>query len=177
MSPHFNSLLTVFGRTRGARCPFVLIFGVLYPLKRRLDADEVAPRVSRCLQRASACPPAICLVVVAASASSAMRWVTNQFVDLVLFRDAVVLAYMFLLRVRRRRSSLLYFPGVVRAQTDSPRQAGHADYCETRADFEAFALAHAARHVDGIHHDSLALCDWHRDLRGSLRLVVRDELD
>ena len=113
MSPTLQFLLTVFVGLAVLVAPFVLIFGVLYLLKRRLESQtEVAP--SRFKMPFNAHPiaaAAICLVVVAAIGIVGYALVTNQFVDLmILFRDAVVLAYMFLLRVVAP-IVVLYFAG------------------------------------------------------------------
>jgi Ni/Fe-hydrogenase subunit HybB-like protein len=113
MSPTLQFLLTVFVGVVVLVAPFVLIFGVLYPLKRRLEpSTEVAP--SRFKMPFNAHPiavAAICVVVVAAIGIIGYALVTNQFVDLlILFRDAVVLAYMVLLRFVAP-FVLLYFAG------------------------------------------------------------------
>ena len=102
MSPTLQFLLTVFVGFIVLVAPFVLIFGVLYPLKRRLEPQtEIAP--SRFKMPFNAHPIAIaamCLVVAAAMGIVGYALVTSQFLDLMtLFRDVVVLAYVFLLRV------------------------------------------------------------------------------
>ena len=113
MSPTLQFLLTVFVGLIVLVAPIVLIFGVLYPLKRRLEPQtEIAP--SRFKMPFNAHPIAIaamCLVVVAAMGIVGYALVTSQFVVLMtLFRDVVVLAYVFLLRVVAP-FVVLYFAG------------------------------------------------------------------
>ena len=113
MSPTLQFLLTVFVGLIVLVAPFVLIFGVLYPLKRRLEPQTgIAPaRFKMPFHAHPIAVAAMCLVVVAASGIVGYALVTNQFADLMtLFRDVVVLAYVFLLRVVAP-FVVLYFAG------------------------------------------------------------------
>lgn len=113
MSPTLQFLLTIFVGLVVVVAPFVLIFGVLYPLKRRFEPQTEITR-ARFQMPFNAHPIAVAalsLVVVAAIGIIGYALVTNQFVDLmILFRDAIVLAYMFLLRFVAP-FVILYFAG------------------------------------------------------------------
>jgi Ni/Fe-hydrogenase subunit HybB-like protein len=113
MSPTLQFLLTIFVGLVILVAPLVLIFGVLYPLKRRFE-PQTGTASSRFKMPFNAHPigvAAICLIGVAAIGIVAYTLVTNQFVDLmILFRDFVVLAYMFLLRFVAP-FGVLYFGG------------------------------------------------------------------
>jgi Ni/Fe-hydrogenase subunit HybB-like protein len=101
MSPTLQFLLVAFVGLVILVAPFVLIFGVLYPLKRRLEpAETVKPRVKLPFNVHPLAVAAIAIVIVAAIGIVAYTMITNQFVDLLLlFRDVVTLAYLFLLRI------------------------------------------------------------------------------
>lgn len=102
MSPTLQTLLTAFVGLVIVGAPFILIFGVLYPIKRRLEST-IEERPSRIKLPFNVHPIAIgtiAIIVVAAIGIVVYTMLTNQFYDLLLlFRDAVTLAYMFLLRV------------------------------------------------------------------------------
>lgn len=113
MSPTLQFLLTLFVGLVVVAAPFILIFGILYPLKRRLEPQ---PEITRARVRMPfnvqpIAVAALCLVAVAAIGIIGYALVTNQFVDLmILVRDVVVLAYMFLLRLVAP-FIVLYFAG------------------------------------------------------------------
>jgi len=102
MSPTLQFLLILFVGVVIVAAPFILIFGILYPLKRRLEPQ---PEITRARVRIpfNAHPlavTALALIVVALIGIIGYALVTNQFVDLmILVRDVVVLAYLFLLRL------------------------------------------------------------------------------
>ena len=102
MSPTLQFLLILFVGVVIVAAPFILIFGILYPLKRRLEPQ---PEITRARVRMpfNAHPlavAALALIVVALIGIIGYALVTNQFVDLmILVRDVVVLAYLFLLRL------------------------------------------------------------------------------
>jgi len=102
MSPTLQTLLIAFVGLVIVVAPFVLIFGVLYPLKRRLEppTELVPSRIKMPFNAHPIVVAALALVVVAAIGIVLYTLVTHQFVDLMLlFRDAVTLAYLFLLRL------------------------------------------------------------------------------
>jgi len=101
MSPTLQTLLIAFVGLVIVVTPFVFIFGVLYPLKRRLEPAEDRPsRVKLPFNTHPLAVAAVSLVFVAAIGIVVYTMVTNQFVDLLLlFRDFITIAYLFLLRV------------------------------------------------------------------------------
>lgn len=101
MSPTLQTLLIAFVGLVIVVAPFVFIFGVLYPLKRRLEPVEDRPsRVKLPFNAHPLAVAAIALIIVAAIGIVGYTLVTNQFVDLlILFRDFITVAYMFLLRI------------------------------------------------------------------------------
>lgn len=102
MSPTLQTLLIAFVGLVIVVAPLVLIFGVLYPLKRRLEPPtELTPsRIKLPFNAHPIAVAALAIAVVAAIGIALYTLVTNQFVDLMLlFRDVITLAYMFLLRV------------------------------------------------------------------------------
>lgn len=100
MSPTLQTLLIAFVGLVIVVAPFVFIFGVLYPLKRRLEPEEQPSRVKLPFNAHPIAVFAVALVVVAAIGIVLYTLITNQFVELMLlFRDVVTLAYLFLLRV------------------------------------------------------------------------------
>lgn len=113
MSPTLQFLLILFVGLVVVAAPFILIFGLLYPLKRRLEPQ---PAITRARLRMPfdvhpMAVAALALIVVALIGIIGYALVTNQFVELmILVRDGVVLAYMFLLRIVAP-FVLLYFAG------------------------------------------------------------------
>ncbi len=100
MSPTLQTLLIAFVGLVIVVAPFVFIFGVLYPLKRRLEPEEQPSRVKLPFNAHPIAVFAVALVVVAAIGIVLYTLITNQFVDLlILFRDVITLAYLFLLRI------------------------------------------------------------------------------
>ncbi len=101
MSPTLQTLLIAFVGLLIVVAPFVFIFGVLYPLKRKLEpADDRPARVKLPFNVHPIAVAAVALVAVAAIGIVGYTLVTNQFVDLlILFRDFITVAYMFLLRI------------------------------------------------------------------------------
>ncbi len=104
MSPTLEFFMLVFMFIARLVVPFVLIFGVLYLLQRWLEPRLTNRTVVVSAQSRSSFPPAL---VAAGSAIAIMlilyigyMLATNQFISVLLMaRDAVVLAYLFALRV------------------------------------------------------------------------------
>ena len=104
MSPSLEFLLLVFGFIVRLAVPFVLFFGVLYLLKRwlepRLDVSVTLPRIKMPFDAHPGVVAAVCLIAIGVIGTILYTLVTNQFIDLlIVFRDAVVLAYLFVLRI------------------------------------------------------------------------------
>jgi Ni/Fe-hydrogenase subunit HybB-like protein len=105
MSPSLEFLLLVFGLIVRLAVPFVLFFGILYLLKRwlepRLDISvPLPPRLKMPFDAHPGVVAAICLIAIGVIGTVLYTLVTNQFIDLlIVFRDVVVLAYLFVLRV------------------------------------------------------------------------------
>lgn len=101
MSPTLQTLLIAFVGLLIVVAPFVLIFGVLYPLKRKLEpADDQPARVKLPFNAHPIAVAGVALLAVAAIGIVGYTLITNQFVDLLItFRDVITVAYMFLLRV------------------------------------------------------------------------------
>ena len=99
MSPTLEFLIVVFEFVARIVVPFVLVFGVLYLLKRWLE-PRVNGKVMSAVNGKTFLIAALCLVAIAVIGVIGYALVTNQFIDLMLiFRDVVVLAYLFFLRV------------------------------------------------------------------------------
>ena len=104
MSPTLEFLLIAFQFVARLVVPFVLFFGVLYLGKRWLEPRiEIASRLPKIKMPFNLHPvivAGVCLVAITIIGVVGYTLATNQFVDLmILFRDAVVLAYMFFLRI------------------------------------------------------------------------------
>ena len=104
MSPTLEFLLLVFGFIVRLAVPFVLFFGVLYLLKRwlepRMEVSVPLPRIKMPFDAPPGIVAAVCFFAIVVIGIVLYALVTNQFIDLlIVFRDAVVLAYMLVLRV------------------------------------------------------------------------------
>ena len=102
MSPTLEFLLVVFQFVLRIVVPFVLIFGVLYLLKRwiepRIDFD--LPQVKMPFNLHPVIVALVCIVGITVVGIIGYSLVTNQFMGLLLtFRDVITVAYMFLLRI------------------------------------------------------------------------------
>jgi len=160
--------------------PFILIFGILYPLKRRLEPQ---PEITRARVRIpfNAHPlavAALALIVVALIGIIGYALMTNQFVDLmILVRDVVVLAYLFLLRLVAP-FVVLYWAGTWLERKLNPDAARASPHQRARAVAETPPHAPATRHAGrALPFDSVALGNWHCHLAVLFRLVLRDQFD
>jgi Ni/Fe-hydrogenase subunit HybB-like protein len=101
MSPTLQTLLIAFVGLVIVAAPFILIFGVLYPLKRKFEPAEQTPsRIKLPFNVHPVVVAALALIAVAAIGIVLYTMITNQFVDLLLlFRDFITVAYMFVLRI------------------------------------------------------------------------------
>lgn len=125
MSPTLQFLLTIFVGLVVVAAPFILIFGVLYPLKRRLEPQPeiTRARIQLPFNAHPLASAAFSLIAVAAIGIIGYALVTNQFVDLmILVRDVVVLAYLTLLRFVAP-FLVLYFAGTWLERKLNPRAA------------------------------------------------------
>lgn len=104
MSPTLQFFVEAFVFIVRVAVPLLVVFGLLYLIKRRME-----PRFPEDVERPQsklpwAIPPAllviVSLVVLAIIAVLGYALVTNRFVDLLMvFRDVVVVAYMFGVRI------------------------------------------------------------------------------
>lgn len=100
MSPSLEFLIVVFMFVLRIVVPVLLVFGVLYWLRRRLEPTLTLGPIKLPLTNRALLIQFACLAAFAVLVGIGYALATNQFVDLLLvFRDAVVLAYMFALRV------------------------------------------------------------------------------
>ncbi|MBI3915275.1 MAG: Ni/Fe-hydrogenase cytochrome b subunit [Chloroflexi bacterium] len=102
MSPTLEFLIVVFQFIVRIIVPFVLVFGVLYLLKRRLEphANGSLSKTKTPFNAKPVIVAAVCLIAIVVIGIVLYALVTHQFVNLLLlFRDAMVLGYMFVLRI------------------------------------------------------------------------------
>ena len=104
MSPTLEFLIVVFEFIARIVVPFVLVFGALYLLKRwlepRSELTSRLPKIKMPFNLHPAIVAIICLVAITVIGIVGYTLVTNQFFDLMLlFRDAITVAYLFLLRI------------------------------------------------------------------------------
>ncbi len=99
MSPTLEFLIVVFEFIARIVVPFLLVFGVLYLLKRWLE-PRVNGRVMSAVNGKTFLIAIASFLAIAVIGVIGYSLVTNQFIELMLiFRDAVVLTYMLFLRV------------------------------------------------------------------------------
>ncbi|MBI5032850.1 MAG: Ni/Fe-hydrogenase cytochrome b subunit [Chloroflexi bacterium] len=128
MSPTLSFLIVVFEFIVRLAVPFVLFFGVLYLVKRwlepRVELSSRLPKVKMPFNLHPVIVAIICLVVITVIGIVGYTLITNQFVDLLLvFRDAITIAYMFLLRIVTP-IVLLYLGGTWLERKLNPAPAG-----------------------------------------------------
>ncbi len=100
MSPTLEFLIVVFMFILRIVVPVLAIFAFLYWLRRRLEPTLTVGPIKLPLSNRALLIQAVCLVALAAIVGIGYLLATNQFVDLLMFvRDAVVIAYMFALRI------------------------------------------------------------------------------
>ncbi len=100
MSPSLEFLIVVFMFVLRIAVPVLVVFGVLYWLRRRLEPTLTIGPIKLPLTNRALLIQFACLVAVAGIVGIGYALVTNQFIDLLMvFRDAVVLGYLFALRV------------------------------------------------------------------------------
>ena len=107
MSPTLQFFVETFVFIVRVAVPLLIVFGILYLIKRRMEPrfpeDVERPQIKLPL----AIPPALLVIVtiavLAIIAVIGYALVTNRFVDLLMvFRDVVVVAYMFGVRIGLR---------------------------------------------------------------------------
>jgi len=132
MSPTLEFLIVVFEFIVRIVVPFALFFGVLYLLKRwlepRTEITSRLPKIKMPFNLHPAIVAAICLVAMVVIGIVFYALATNQFVDLMLlFRDAITVAYLFLLRIVVP-IVLLYLGGTWLERKLNPAPAGAMEH-------------------------------------------------
>ncbi len=104
MSINLDFLLVLFGFVVRIVVPFVLVFGVLYLLKHwlepRLEIAVPMPKIKMPFNQHPAVVAAVCLIAIGVIGALLYAMLTHQLLDLIMvFRDVVVLGYLFVLRI------------------------------------------------------------------------------
>lgn len=133
MSPTLEFLIIVFTFVARIAIPFFLVFGVLYLVKRWLEPRTSQPMM-RVINGRTFVIAAVSFLGIGILGTIGYALVMNEFMNLLmLFRDLVVLAYMFFVRVAAPLIVLFFAgtwlkrrlePAPVREQKTLPGQLG-----------------------------------------------------